>query len=231
MGTWAQCEFGREKLPKRCYLIAGGTPRETIDAICNDFDEISFQRHDVYERFLVRTGDEETTLVFQLYGAPIVADVLTVLQDGGTEEVIFVGLAQGKGKGIKVGDYVIPTKTQCCDGVAKLLGSENYTEPDSTLVGKITNAMRKANLEFTEGTSVSVPATFWHGDESKHASDIIALECEFATFCYCSKKLTLSSAGIFVISDTEEQDLLDNSRPSPFPGMVQIIQAMKKELT
>ncbi|MCG8643363.1 MAG: hypothetical protein MI862_26790 [Desulfobacterales bacterium] len=87
---------------------------------------------------------------------------------------------------------------------------------------------KKANLEFTSGTSVSVPATFWHGDESKHAPDVIALECEFATFCYCSKKLNLSSAGVFVISDTEKQDLLDHSRPSPHPRITQEIQAIKK---
>lgn len=231
MGAWAQSEFGREKLPKRCYLIAGGTPRETVDAICNDFDEVLFQRHDVYERCLVRTGDEETILALQLYGAPIVADFLTVLQDGGTEEVIFLGLAQGKVKGMKVGDFVIPTKTQCSDGVAKSLGSENFIEPDPLLVEKITNAMKKADLEFSAGTSVSVPATFWHGDESKHASDVIALECEFATFCHCSKKLNLSAAGIFVISDTVDQGLLDNTRPSPFPKLIQGFKAIRHGLT
>ncbi len=202
MGAWAKSEFGKEILPKRCYLIAGGTPRKAVDAICSDFGEVLLHRHDVYERCLVRMEDEETILAFQLYGAPVVADFLNVLHDGGTEEVIFLGLAHGKAKGMQVGDYVIPIKTQCCDGVTKILGSENFTEPDFTLVDKITNAMRKANLEFTSGTSVSVPATFWHGDESKHAPDVIALECEFATFCYCSKKLNLSSAGVFVISDT-----------------------------
>jgi len=231
MGAWAQSEFGRETLPKRCYLIAGGTPRETVEIICNEFDEVLVRHHDVYERCLVRTGEAEAILAFQLYGAPVVADFLNVLKDGGTEEVIFLGLAQGKGKDIQVGDYVIPTQTQCCDGIAKTLGSEDLTEPDLVLVDKVSEAMKSANLEFTAGLTVSVPATFWHGDESKHASDVIALECEFATFCHCSKELGLSAAGLFVISDTEERDLLDDSRLSPHPRMVQGLQAIKDKLT
>jgi len=88
--------------------------------------------------------------------------------------------------------------------------------------------MSKAKLKYKKGPSVSVPATFWHGDESIHESDIIALECEFATFCHCSTELGLSAAGIFVISDTEEQDLLDRSSPSPHPKIIQGLQAIKR---
>jgi len=104
MGAWAKFEFGKEKLPKRCFLVAGGTPRATVQNICNDFDEVLLHRHDVYERCLVRSGDEETILAFQLYGAAVVADFLKVLQDGGTEEVIFLGLAYGKDNELNVGD-------------------------------------------------------------------------------------------------------------------------------
>lgn len=228
MGEWAKMEFGREELPRRCYLIAGGTPRGVVDSMLAEYGESIVRHHDVYERCLVRDGDEETVLAFQLYGAPIVADFLYVLHDGGTSEVIFLGLAYGKAVDLKVGDYVIPTRTQCMDGVSQLLGAGEYTQPDPELTRDVVCALDAAGLSARQGPTVSVPSTFWHADETLHAQDTIALECEFAGTCYCGAKLGLKVAGVFVISDTAKQDMLDESRIPRQPRVVEAFNAIKK---
>jgi hypothetical protein len=106
------------------------------------------------------------------------------------------------------------------------LGAEEYTEPHTDLRGRILASLERSGVQYQEGTTVSVPASFWHGDESKLAPDVIALECEFAAFSYCSAVLGLHSAGAFVISDTVETGLLDPSGPSIHEIMLDTLQTL-----
>jgi hypothetical protein len=94
----------------------------------------------------------------------------------------------------------------------------------------VLDALTLAGIQYQEGTTVSVPATFWHGDESKLAHDVMALECEFAAFCHCSTLLGLHGAGVLVISDTLETGLLDFSRPPVHEVMLGVLGALKKNL-
>jgi hypothetical protein len=88
-------------------------------------------------------------------------------------------------------------------------------------------ALNAAGFRFRQGPTVSVPATFWHGDETLHTPGAIALECEFAATCYCSAQLGLRAAGVFVISDTAEQDMLDGSRVHWHPRVVEAFNAIR----
>ncbi len=229
MGAWAKMEFGRERLPDRCFLVAGGTPRAIVERMAAIFGETVFHAQDVYERYLLRDADgNETVLALQFYGAPIVCDFLNVLHDGGTKEVVFLGLAQGRVKGLEKGACVVPRKTQCLDGVCRILGAEEYTEPHTDLRARILASLERSGVPYQEGTTVSIPATFWHGDESKLAPDVIALECEFAAFSHCSAVLGLHSAGAFVISDTLETGLLDPSGPPIHDVMLDTLKTLAK---
>jgi nucleoside phosphorylase len=231
MGDWAKMEFGRNDLPPRCFLVAGGTPAGIAERMTRALGEVTFHRHDVYERYLLRNGEaEEIILALQFYGAPVVCDFLKILQDGGTKEVVFLGMAQGRAKGLNTGSCIVPRRTQSLDGVSGMLGAGEYTEPDPDLRTAVLDALTRAGLQYQEGTTVSVPATFWHGDESKLAPDVIALECEFAAFCHCSTLLGLHGAGVLVISDTLETGLLDCSRPPVHEVMLGALGALKKNL-
>ncbi|UCB51577.1 MAG: hypothetical protein JSV10_06160 [Candidatus Zixiibacteriota bacterium] len=231
MGDWARIEFGRKDLPSRCFLVAGGTPASIVERMAMALGEVKFHAHDVYERYLLRNGEtEETILALQFYGAPVVCDFLKVLQDGGTKEVVFLGLAQGRSKGLNKGSYVVPRRTQCLDGVSRILGAGEYTEPDRGMRAALLDALTRAGLQYQEGTTVSVPATFWHGDESRLAPDVIALECEFAAFCHCSALLGLHGAGVLVINDTLETGLLDSSGPPVHEIMLGALEAVQGNL-
>ena len=210
MGKWVIHEFGIEKLPKRCYLFAGTTPEDVKNKILQQYNEIVFHKHDVYERYIVKDKQREDVLIFQAYGAAVVADILAILKDGEVEEVIFIGTAFGLSNNLKTGDIVIPNKVQCLDGITSLFDSISYVVPNNQERQKIMDILLKNNVNFIEGLTVSVPTTFWRLDGSKFNSNIIALEMELSAFIHFSLKLELKSAGILIISDTINHSLLED---------------------
>lgn len=227
MGNWAKSEFGIKTLPHCAYLFAGTSERAKIDDVINSFGKVLFHRHDVYERYLVAGDQGEATVMFQLYGASIICDLVTILKDGNVREAVFLGYAFGIPSDIQVGDCVIPTKVQTLDGVSASIGSGAYASPDPYMVKMISESLEHRNIQFREGKSVSVPATFWHGDKSNIDSDAIALELEFAAFCHCTKVLGIKAGGALIISDTKEKGLLDE-RPPRDPRMIEAFQAIKE---
>jgi purine-nucleoside phosphorylase len=144
-------------------------------------------------------------------------------------EAIFFGYACGIAEGMRVGDCVIPTQVQTLDGVTTKLGAEKYTLPHAEMTGMISEVLQRNSFPFRSGKSVSVPATFWHGDESQIDSDVIALELEFAAFCYCANAIGIKAAGIFIITDTREQGLLDKELPRD-PRMIEAFRAIREHL-
>lgn len=227
MGAWAEIEFGVKILPSRAYLFAGISGKEKIDAVVGSFDRVLVHRHDCYERYLV--SGSEAAVMFQLYGAPILCDLVTVLKDGGVKEAIFFGYACGLADGMRVGDCVVPTQVQALDGVSARIGAGTYTAPDADLTSLISDALQQKQIAFRRGKSVSVPATFWHGNEKVIDPDAIALEMEFAAFCHCARVKGIKAAGVLVISDTRHQSLLDRDIPRD-PMMIAAFQVIKTRL-
>lgn len=224
MGAWAEHEFGIKTLPPRAYLFAGTSGAAKIDAVVGSFGKVLFHHHDVYDRYLVSGGD--ATVMFQLYGAPILCDLVTVLKDGNVKEAVFFGYAYGIEEGMCVGDCVVPTQVQTLDGVTVRLGAGAHCTPDAELTAMIAAVLRKNRIPFRSGKSVSVPATFWHGDEREIEPDVIALEMEFAAFCHCARVAGIRAGGLFVISDTKKHGLLDKRIPRD-PRMLETFRAIK----
>lgn len=210
MGNWTIHEFGKDKLPKRCYLFAGTTPEHVKNSILQHYNEIVLHKHDVYERYIVKDKEREDLLIFQAYGAAVVADILAILKDGEVEEVIFIGTAFGLSNKLKTGDIVAPNKVQCLDGITNLIDSATYVVPDDEFRKKILDILDENKVDCKEGLTVSVPTTFWRLDNSKFDCNIIALEMELSAFFHFSYKLGLKTAGILVISDTINHSLLDD---------------------
>lgn len=228
MGKWAESEFGVKSLPPLAYLFAGSSTRPKIDAVVNSFGKVIFHQQDVYERFLVYGEKGGATIMFQLYGAPIMCDLVTILKDGNVKEAVFFGSAFGISNNMKVGDIIVPTEVQTLDGVSAKLGAGPYTAPNPDMVEKISAALERSDILFRRGKSVSVPATFWHGDETQIDLDAIALELEFAAFCHCAQSVGIKAGGLLIISDTKEQGLLDE-RPPRDPRMIEAFQAVKEQ--
>jgi len=226
MGAWAKYEFGATTLPPRAYLFAGTSSRDKIDAVVSSFGKVLFHRHDTYERYLL-TG-RDATVMFQLYGAPIVCDLVTVLKDGDVKEAVFFGYAYGIADGMRVGDLVVPSQVQTLDGVTTRLGAGTYTAPNVEMTEIISGVLQRSQLPFLSGKTVSVPATFWHGDESQIDPDAVALELEFAAFCHCARTAGIKAGGLFVISDTRQQRMLDKGIHRD-PRMIEAFRAIRDQ--
>jgi hypothetical protein len=227
MGSWAENEFGIKTLPPRTYLFAGNSTREKIDAVIGSFGKVLFHRHGVYERYLVSGEGGHAIVMFQLYGAPIMCDLVTILKDGNAKEAVFFGYAFGIAQNLRVGDCVLPIQVQTLDGVTTRLGAGPYTTPSSEMIEMVSTVLQRRHIPFQTGKSVSVPATFWHGDETQIDPDAIALELEFAAFCHCAHAVGIKAGGLFVISDTKKQGLLDK-RPPRDPIMIEAFRAIKE---
>lgn len=210
MGDWARYEFGRDTLPRRCYIFAGDVEEERKNSILSLYEKIEFHKHTVYERYIVSKDNKEDLLIFQVYGAPIISDLGYILKDGSVEEIIFIGTAFGLKKGIEIGSYVIPNCVQALDGLIKIISEENYTKPNKHLLKKIVNVIDKNNEKYNLGKTVSVPSTFFQPSKENLDTDCIALEMEFSSICYVSEKLEMKCGGILIISDNEEHSLLDD---------------------
>ena len=210
MGVWTNFEFNRNSLPKRCYLFAGDKSKEEKECILSLYTDIEYQKHTVYERFIVSDGSNQDLLIFQVYGAPTISDLTFILKDGGVEEIIFIGTAYGIGKGIAIGDYIIPDKVQALDGLLKVVFDVDYSEPNKDINAIIKNALDTNKEKYYEGKTVSVPSTFFHPSKTKFDEDVIALEMEFSSVCHISKMLNMKCGGVFIVSDNEDHTLLED---------------------
>jgi len=209
MGEWSKCEYDRSELPSRCFIFAGMTPNVLIEKILRNFQKVLYTKHDNYNPYIVEYEKEEITLIFQVYGAAMIADILKILKDGNTKEIIFIGSAYGISTDLHVGDCVISEKVQCLDGITNLLDNVEYAYPNMILTKKI-GQLIATEMTCKTGKTVSVPTTFWHPDHNRFDKDAIALEMEYSAFCYFSMKLAMDVSGILVISDTIEHSLLDD---------------------
>jgi len=212
MGQWSKHEFKRNILPHRCYFFAGTGINSLKDKILNHFDKILLHENDLYERYIVKNNVKECSLVFQVYGASMAADLVHVLKDGESKEIIFFGAAFGMLSEMKVGDFVIPSKIQALDGIIKLCENESYALPDYSFLHKIKSIFDEKDILYYSGKSISIPSVFVKPKKELYDNDLIALEMELASVCYYAKKLDIKSAGVLVISDTVNKTLLDSQK-------------------
>ena len=210
MGDWSKWELGRERLPERAIIFGGNTPRSSIDRMVNSYDRVLFHKHDNYEPFIVESNGAEMLLAFQVYGAALVADLLWLLADGGVGSAVFVGAAYGRHPELRVADCVVPTKVRCLDGFSIAVGAANYVHPDPDLRDQLLGALRTAGESFREGPTVSVPSTFFHGDEAQIPPEVLALEIEAASFLHVANRNSLSAAAVLIISDNATHSLRDD---------------------
>lgn len=210
MGKWSQWEFGRDQLPLRAFIFGGNTSRAIIDRVIGSYDRILFHKHDNYEPYLVKTAGQETLLAFQVYGAPMVADLLKLLRDGRLRRAIFLGAAYGIAPQLRVADCILPTRVRCLDGFCGAVGAPDWVAPDPAAYASLASALDRVGESFIEGPTASVPSTFFHGDASLVPADALALEIETAAFLHAAAVIGIQCAAALVVSDTTTHSLRDD---------------------
>jgi uridine phosphorylase len=226
MGKLSKWELGRDRLPSPAIVFGGNTPRSSIERAVGSFERVIFHKHDNYEPFLVETAGREMLLAFQVYGAPLVADLLHVLADGGAASAVFLGAAYGIHAELRIADCVVPTKVRCLDGFSQAVGGADWAHPDPGLRHEVMAALHAAGEAFSEGPTVSVPSTFYHGNESLLPPDALALEIELGAFFHVGAATAIRCAAALVISDNATCTLLDK-RDSRDERLIAIFNAIR----
>ena len=97
MGRFSEAVFGRRELPERCLIYAGAYLPIRKDWVRSLFD--SWQRvQGQWVKFTFsRKNGVEYLVVFNVYGASMILEIVQVLKEGNTKKVFFVGSLGGKG--------------------------------------------------------------------------------------------------------------------------------------
>lgn len=211
MGGWAKADFGSSNLPQTALMFAGGNALDLEDKIVGVFDQVIQKRHGVYHTYIVKKGQKEYALLFQVYGPALTVDGLHILHDGGCKEVLFIGYAWCCAKAAVVGDYIIPSKTLLLDGFTNILAPRaKWARADADVQSTLERAAQNVGKAIHKGVTVSVPSVFrkpkGYGKTLRKVRGI-AHEQELGSLLYFSKALKIKSAGVLIVSDTFHQTL------------------------
>jgi purine-nucleoside phosphorylase len=211
MGRFSEVVFGRRELPERCLIYAGAYLPIRKDWVRGLFD--SWQRvQGWWIRFTFCNKDGiEYLLVFNVYGASTILEVVQLLKEGNAKKVFFLGSLGGKE--LPVGTLVLPTRIVDKTGfVAIDRADRRIVQPDDYSLEKVRCALDNAGEAYVEGEIVSVPCVL-HNIEHissfvEQDENILGVECETSTYFHYTQKETLESYALLYISDNRKHDII-----------------------
>ncbi len=199
--------IGTDKIPEKCIICAGTTKEEWIGRILKIFEsheKIACRGLGCF--YLVKYKGRKILLAFNVLGSPVITTLTRLLATSGVKEMIFVGWAGGYKN--DVGDYIIPSKTYCADGITTIIkpGTE-FVYPDKRLSGRVKKHLDRKGVKYSEGSTFCIihPHEKVFSRMSRKMKKIkpVALEMELAPYFFISKKNKVPSAAILVISDAK----------------------------
>jgi purine-nucleoside phosphorylase len=215
VGRFSREVFGRDRLPERCLVFAGAyfpgrfkLARKLFDRhtrVAGMWVRYSFAEHD-HRRYL---------LLFNVYGAAMMLEVLYLLKDGGAKSVFFVGSAGSKH--LDVGTIVLPTEVVDRAGVVQMDAHENdVVSPPESESESLAKALTDFGLGFAKAKAVSVPAVL-HGighvtEYMRFREDLEIHEMELSTFYHFAKKAGFLAYALVYVSDNEEHSIVSGEK-------------------
>lgn len=213
MGKWAENEFGQSKFSDVGIVVAGTMREEFEKEILGLFDKVLSKKDSVYHSCLVQKGNEHYPVVFNVYGAPAMMDVITLMHDGGCRTIIFVGYAYGGLKNLEIGNIVIPDKAYHFEGIYHHIEPDKKASlPDMQLKRKIEEILKKSKIKYTTGTNISVPAVTFqlpHNNLEYKKISPDTVEMELAACLSRAKDIGIRASGILIISDNKKLSIGD----------------------
>ncbi|MBI1972424.1 hypothetical protein HYS50_00280 [Candidatus Woesearchaeota archaeon] len=216
MGKWCKNLFGQETCGSVGIVITGTSRPEFEKEVLGLCDEVISSKDAVYHAHLVKKNGILLPIVFNIYGAPAMVDVLTEMYDGGCHTVLFLGVAYGGFKNLEVGSIVVPKQSYHFDGIYHALKVDKQAAlPDQELKQKIEEIFTKEKIAYVEGTNISVPAVTFqlphdNPDYLKIKPDTV--EMELAACLSRAKEIGMRAAGVLVISDNRKTSLGDRTK-------------------
>lgn len=211
MGKWAKHLFDEETFGEVGIVIGGSNSQEFQDEILKNFDEVLSSKDKVYHGYLARKNNKTYPVVFNVYGAPAMVDVLAHIQDGGCRNVIFVGYSYAGFTNLDIGKVILVDRSYHYHGLYHKIEPDRHADyPDKELFNKVEQLLRKNTVDYVKGTNISVPAVTLqpkHDNPEYKKIKPLSVEMELAS-CYArAKDLGVRTTGALIVSDNRESSI------------------------
>ncbi|MBS7614948.1 hypothetical protein KEJ18_04375 [Candidatus Bathyarchaeota archaeon] len=215
MGRLSEAIFGRKKLPERCVIYAGSYIPRRKDWVKSLFDRWQRIRGHWVKYSFASSDGIEFLLIFNVYGAAMVLEIIQLLKDGEAKRVFFVGALGGKD--LPVGTLVLPTRTIDKTGFVSLDDpNRQIVEPKKDSLERLRKTIKNLSQIHVEGTIVSVPCVLHNIDHIKkfveENSSILGAELETSTFYHYSQKEHFESYALLYIGDNKKHDIISGAK-------------------
>jgi purine-nucleoside phosphorylase len=215
MGRLSEAVFGRKKLPERSLIYAGSYVPQRKEWVKSLFD--GWQRirgYWVRYSFASRDG-REYLLIFNVYGAAMIIEIVQLLRDGDAKRAFFVGSLGGKD--LPVGTIVLPTRIVDKTGsVSADSPNKQIVEPRKDSLDRLKKVLEDLSQAHVEGAIVSVPCVLHNiGHIMKlveKETSILGVEMETSSFLHYSQKEGLESYALLYVSDNKKFDIISGAR-------------------
>lgn len=201
-----------DTLPSQCIIYAGTTRDELKNNILSSYVNVKTVQSHIFEGFVVERDYEQYLLLFQIYGAAMMADVVHILADGNVKEILFVGAVHSFDVTLDIGSIIVPDQIQALDGLVNGIEKMEITYPDSDSFLKVKFLLEKNLIPFRVGKTVSIPGVFVKPPEEIYHKDTIALEMESSSLFHYSRKNNIKAAAIHVVSDNANHHLYEDQK-------------------
>jgi purine-nucleoside phosphorylase len=153
----------------------------------------------------------EYLVVFNVYGASLVLEIVQLLKEGNAKKVFFIGSLGGKE--LPVGTLVLPTRIVDKTGLVAVDNpDEHVVQPKEYRLKRLRHALDDSGEVYVEGEIVSVPCVLHNIKHIRSFVEkeegVIGVECETSTYFHYTQKEKLESYGLLYISDNKKNDII-----------------------
>jgi len=217
MGHWAKSLFGQETFEDVGIVLAGKTRTNHEKEVLSFFDSVKSSKDRVWHGHLACKNKKDYPVVFNVYGAPAMVDVMAEMHDGGCRTLLFVGYAYGGFKqNLPLGTVVLPERAYHFEGIYHPIEPDReFAEPDKELYAKIEEIFNKHKIAYVKGTNISVPAVKFqlpHANEAYVKINPTTVEMELASCLSRAQDMGIRAVGILVISDNRDSAISDETK-------------------
>lgn len=212
LGNWSRKYMNSDTLPSHCIVYAGTTRDELKNNILSSYVNVKILQSHIFEGFVAEKNGEQYLLLFQIYGAAMMADVVHILADGNVLEILFVGAVHSFDNSLDIGSVIVPDQIQALDGLVNGIEKIEITYPDADSLLKVKYFLERNLIPFRVGKTVSIPGVFVKPEKKFYHTDVIALEMESSSLFYYAKKNNIKAAAIHVVSDNANHHLYEDQK-------------------
>lgn len=204
MGNLSNSKFNRQRIPQTFIIIGGNTPIDVENQIVKDY-QVTNRVEKIFHYYELAHNSQNIGLVFGVYGAPMIIDLIHYLKDGGCTNIIFIGYAYSRNNDW-LNKLVVVKEALSVDGISGDIHNPTTYHPTPQLQHQVQELLTRQNIDFLEDNVSSGPSVFYKPPEARSRMHEYThvIEMEVASVFFASQMLAISSAALVLVNETQE---------------------------